>query len=53
MKKYEEPRLELLLPTYELLMASDEGEQNPDDFSGALPGWNGEEIVLPPVPIPR
>ena len=32
--------------------ASDGEELPPDDYEGGLPGWNGTEIVLPPMPLP-
>ena len=53
MKKfYAEPRLDLLLLTADLLLASDDDELPSDDYEGGLPGWNGTEIVLPPMPLP-
>ena len=50
-KLYTEPRAELLLFVSDLLLASDDEELNKDDYTG-IPGWQGNEIVLPPVPLP-
>ena len=54
-KRYTDPRIDcLFLSTTELLMESGElGEDdyNKDDEGNASPGWNGEEIELPPMPL--
>lgn len=51
-KLYTEPVAELLLLASDVLLASDEDELDKDDYEGGLPGWNGEDIVLPPMPLP-
>ena len=48
-KLYTEPRAELLLFVSDLLLASDDEELDKDT---GFPGWQGNEIVLPPVPLP-
>ena len=51
-KLYTEPCVELLLLASDLFLASDNEELEKDDYEGGLPGWNGSEIVLPPMPLP-
>jgi hypothetical protein len=51
-KLYSAPDMELLLFVSDLLLASDGDELDKDDYEEGLPGWNGSEIVLPPMPLP-
>lgn len=56
-KMYKTPAADLFVLAQDVLLASGDsgnlgGDGEDDGFSGALPGWNGEEIVLPPMPLP-
>lgn len=52
-KMYKDPKMEILLLVRDEIMASDDEELEGDDYEGGLPGWNGDPIVLPPMPIVR